>query len=91
MLDILFEYQPITIRMTTISLKLPDDVLEASGKNAGRLNVSRAEYIRWAIVRMNDAMAARTRNERLARASRKVRRESMRVNAEFDAVERDVE
>ena len=77
--------------MTTISLKLPDDVLEASRENAGRLNVSRAEYIRRAIVRMNETMAARTRRERLARASRKVRCESMRVNAEFDAVERDVE
>jgi hypothetical protein len=77
--------------MTTISLKLPDDVLEASGENAGRLNVSRAEYIRRAIVSMNEAMAARRRQERIARASQKVRRESMRVNAEFDAIERDIE
>lgn len=77
--------------MTTISLKLPDDLLETSGDNADRLNISRAEYIRRAIVRMNEAMAARARKESLTRASRKVRRESMRVNAEFDAVERDVE
>jgi len=78
-------------QMSTISLKLPDDLLETSGEHADRLNVSRAEYIRRAIVRMNDAMAARARQERLARASRKVRRGSMRVNAEFDAMERDIE
>jgi Arc/MetJ-type ribon-helix-helix transcriptional regulator len=53
--------------------------------------VSRAEYIRRAIVRMNDDMTAHARAQRLARASRNVRRESMRINAEFDAVERDIE
>lgn len=82
--------------MTTISLKLPDDLLEESGECAKRLHVSRAEYIRLAIARLNDAMAARARNQRLARASRKVRHESMKVNAEFGAAEfegvaRDVE
>lgn len=76
--------------MTTISLKLPDDVLEASSEIAEQLNVSRAEYIRRAIVRMNEEMTARTRARRLAQASRKVRRESMRINAEFEAIERDV-
>jgi len=77
--------------MTTISLKLPDDLLETSGEHAERLHVSRAEYIRLAIARLNDDMAARARARRLARASRKVRRESMRINTEFKAVERDVE
>lgn len=76
--------------MTTISLRLPDDLLETSGEIAGRLKVSRAEYIRRAIERMNDDMTAQARAQRLARASRNVRRESMRINAEFDAVERDV-
>lgn len=76
--------------MTTISLKLPDDLVEASGEHARRLQVSRAEYIRLAIARLNDEMSAGARARRLADASRKVRRESMRVNAEFDAVERDV-
>ena len=76
--------------MTTISLRLPDDLLETSGEIAGRLKVSRAEYIRRAIERMNDDMTAQARAQGLARASRNVRRESMRINAEFDAVERDV-
>jgi metal-responsive CopG/Arc/MetJ family transcriptional regulator len=77
--------------MTTISLRLPDDLLETSGEIADRLHVSRAEYIRRAIERMNKEMTAHARAQRLARASRKVRLESMRINAEFDAVERDVE
>lgn len=76
--------------MTTISLRLPDDLLETSGEIAGRLHVSRAEYIRRAIERMNDDMTAQARAQRLARASRNVRHESMRINAEFDAVESDI-
>lgn len=76
--------------MTTISLKLPDDVLDTSREIAEQLQVSRAEYIRRAIVRMNEDMTARARARRLAHASRKVRRESMRINAEFEAIERDV-
>ena len=77
--------------MTAISLKLPDDLLETSARCAEALRVSRAEYIRRAIERMNRETTARMRAERLAIASRRVRRESMRVNAEFAAVERDVD
>ena len=77
--------------MTAISLKLPDDLLEASSRGAEALGVSRAEYIRRAIERMNRETAARARAERLATASRRVRKESMRVNAEFAAVEREID
>jgi len=75
----------------TISLRLPDDLLETSGEIADWLKVSRAEYIRRAIERMNQEMIARARAQRFARASQKVRGGSMAVNAEFDAVERDIE
>ena len=74
--------------METISLKLPEELLEASGQYATALRVSRAAYIRQAIERMNRGMHARLRAKRLAEASRKVRKESMRVNAEFAAIER---
>ncbi len=77
--------------MAAISLKLPDDLLEASSRCAEALRVSRAEYIRRAIERMNRETSARVRAERLAAASRRVRGESMRVNAEFAAVEGDVD
>jgi len=74
--------------MGAISLKLPDSLLEASRRCAEALRLSRAEYIRRAIERMNRETSARLRAKRLAELSRKVRRESMRVNAEFEAIER---
>jgi metal-responsive CopG/Arc/MetJ family transcriptional regulator len=75
--------------MTSIALKLPDDLIEESSRYASRLRISRAEYIRIAIRRMNRKTAARLQAERLAELSRRVREESMRVNAEFAAIERD--
>ncbi len=75
--------------MGAISLKLPDDLLDASGRCAAALKLSRAAYIRRAVERMNRETRAEVRARRLAEVSRKVRGESMRVNAEFAAVERD--
>jgi|HubBroStandDraft_4_1064222.scaffolds.fasta_scaffold185330_2 metal-responsive CopG/Arc/MetJ family transcriptional regulator len=75
--------------MESISLKLPEELLETSERHARALGISRAEYIRRAIERMNHEAEARIRAERMARASRKVAKESMRVNAEFDRIERD--
>lgn len=75
--------------MKSIALKLPDELLAESGRLAGNLKVSRAEYIRRAIGRMNRFTAAKLRAERLAEISRRVRAESMRVNAEFASFERD--
>ena len=75
--------------MHTISLSLTDAVLERSGRCAEALAISRAEYIRRAIQTMNRETEAQLRADRLANASRKVRDESMRVNAEFEAIEHD--
>jgi metal-responsive CopG/Arc/MetJ family transcriptional regulator len=75
--------------MESISLKLPEELLESSDRCARALKIPRAEYIRRAIERMNREAEARTRAERMARVSRKVRRDSMRVNAAFAAIERD--
>ena len=75
--------------MGAISLKLPDKLLELSGQCAKTLRLTRSEYIRRAIERMNRETRAVVRAKRLAEASKKVRKESMRVNAEFAAFERD--
>lgn len=75
--------------MGAISLKLPDDLLEASSRCAEALKVSRAKYIRRAVEQMNRETRRRLRAKRLAEVSQKVRKESLRVNAEFAAVERD--
>ncbi len=75
--------------MGAISLKLPDDLLETSSRCAEALQLSRAAYIRRAVERMNRQTRAQLRAKRLAEVSRKVRKESMRVNAQFAAIERD--
>ena len=77
--------------MTAISLKLPEQLLSASGECAAALHVSRAEYVRRALERMNRDTRARLRADRLRAASRRVRADSMRINAEFGAIERDVD
>lgn len=69
--------------MALVSLQLPDPLLEKSKRLAEGLNISRAEYIRRAIEEKNRETEAAIRAKRIAAASRKVRRESMRVNAEF--------
>lgn len=75
--------------MGAISLKLPEEILEASRRCADTLHLSRAAYIRRAIERMNRHTQAMLREKRLADASKKVRKESMRVNREFAAIEQD--
>ena len=75
--------------MKAISLKLPEELEEASRRCAALLRLSRAAYIRLAVERMNREMQTRERARRLAEVSRKVRSESMRVNKEFSAIERD--
>jgi len=73
--------------MRAISLKVPEDALETSRRCADTLHLSRAAYIRLAVERMNRQTEAFLRTKRLAEASKKVRKESMRVNREFAAIE----
>ena len=73
--------------MTTLSLRLPDELLHEVDSYAEQLHLPRAAYVRKALEQMNAAVSAQQRRTRLMEASLKVRAESMRVNAEFDAVE----
>ncbi len=75
--------------MRAISLKVSDAALVEAGRMAKSLGVSRAAYIRRAIDRYNEEAAAALRDRRLTAASHKVRAESMRINAEFAAIESD--
>jgi predicted transcriptional regulator len=75
--------------MGAVSLKLSDDLIAASSECARALHLSRAEYMRRAIERMNRETRTEVRDKRLAEASHKVRDESMSVNAEFAAFEQD--
>lgn len=73
--------------MTTVSVRLPDDLLKEADKRARELHISRTEYIRRAIEALNVEHTSRQRRDRIMKASRRVRAESMRVNAEFSAIE----
>jgi len=73
--------------MRVISLNLPEDILETSRRCADTLHLSRAAYIRRAIECMNRQTEALLKAKRLADASKKVRKENMRVNREFAAIE----
>jgi len=73
--------------MTTLSLRLPDDLLHEVDASAEQLHIPRAAYVRKALEQMNTAVAAQRRRARLMEVSLKVRSESMRVNAEFNDIE----
>ncbi len=73
--------------MTTVSIRLPDELLEEADKRAHEMHIPRAEYIRRAIESLNAKAVADQRRHRMMNASRRVREESMRVNAAFDATE----
>lgn len=73
--------------MSTLSLRLPDDLLHEVDTFAEQLHLPRAAYVRKALEQMNAEVAAQRRRARLMEASLKVRGESMRVNAEFDEIE----
>jgi predicted transcriptional regulator len=73
--------------MTTLSLRLPDELLHEVDNYAEQLHLPRAAYVRKALEQMNAAVSAQQRRTRLMEASLKVRGESMRVNDEFSAIE----
>ena len=49
--------------MTTVSLRLPDNLLKEAESGAKILHIPRAEYIRRAIAAMNHEMLAQKRRE----------------------------
>jgi metal-responsive CopG/Arc/MetJ family transcriptional regulator len=75
--------------MTTISIRLPDNVLDEVDKIVKDLNVPRTAYLRQAILSMNSKVKEERRRARVIKLSKRVRKESMRVNAEFSEVEHD--
>jgi len=75
--------------MTTISIRLPDNVLDEVDKIVKDLNVPRTAYLRQAILSMNSKVKEERRRARIIKLSKRVRKESMRINAEFNEVEHD--
>lgn len=77
--------------MSNITLRLPDNILQKVDLNANLLHISRSEYIKNAIIDLNNELEANFRNQKLKAASLRVREESMKVNAEFSEIENDPE
>ncbi len=73
--------------MSTITVTLPDDLLKNSTRDARSLRLSRTAYIRQSLEGINREAERHLCPDRLTQASRKVRGERLRVNAEFDAIE----
>jgi predicted transcriptional regulator len=73
--------------MTTLSLRLPDELLHEVDSYAEQLHLPRAAYVRKALEQMNAAVSAQQRRTRLMEVSLKVRGESMLVNDEFSVIE----
>ena len=73
--------------MSTISIRLKDEMLEELNQHSKKLHIPRAEYVRRAVIAMNKQVDKELRRKRIMEASERVRKESMRINAEFDAVE----
>lgn len=77
--------------MSLISIRLTEKLLHEVDARAHLCKLARTEYIRRALVRMNQEVKNAEQRKRLMRASLKVREESMRINAEFDRIEHDIE
>jgi predicted transcriptional regulator len=75
--------------MTTISIRLADNVLDEVDKIVKDLNVPRTAYLRQAILAMNSKIKEERRRARVIKLSKRVRKESMRIDAEFSEVEHD--
>ena len=73
--------------MATISIRLQDDILTEINDRAQALHIPRAEYVRRAIAAMNEQVTKKMRRKRIIEASKRVRGESIKINAEFAAIE----
>lgn len=73
--------------MTTISIRLPEQLLHDVNKIVHELQIPRAVYVRKALENMNIDVVADKRRKRLMEVSKRVRKESMKVNAEFSRIE----
>jgi len=77
--------------MSVISLRLPEDLLSEVRSHSKRLAISPTEYMRQAIIQMNQKLLVERQKQKLQTASLKVRQESKVVNHEFSQIEKDPE
>jgi hypothetical protein len=73
--------------MKSISLDLPTELLKATDRCSRALGITRAEYFRRSIARMNRQAGAAIRTRRIQRAARKCFAADLKVTSEFAALE----
>lgn len=77
-------------KIATVAIRMPDDVVHNIDAYASDLHLTRSEYIKRAILSMNNMLANEALAQKLRKASQKVRQESMVINAEFSAAEEEL-
>lgn len=77
--------------MKTLTIKLDEDVLAETEKLTSELNINRDRYISEALRKFNAYNRKQALREEMQRASKATTAESMRVLAEFEALEDDYE
>ena len=73
--------------MSVVTIRIPEFDLEKIEKLSKKLRMSRNAYINRAITEFNSNIDLRTKKDILTKDSMKVRKNSMMVNKEFDAIE----
>lgn len=76
--------------MSTVTLRLPDKLIEEANLRAQHLHITRNEYIKKAVENLNKEIRELEKRKRLITISKKVRAESMKVNAEFEMIDYDL-
>ena len=77
--------------MSLVSIRIDDGMLKQAKAHAHHLHLSQTDYIRKAIEQMNNEVSRQERKKILEEASLRVRKESMKINAEFSEIEYDPE
>jgi len=75
--------------MSALTVRIPNKVVDEVNHRAKKLHITRSEYIRKSIENMNKRLQQQELKDKLTKASKLVRRESMIVNSEFSKVEYD--
>ena len=89
MLDYIYVIHIYRYIMSALTVRLPEKVVSEVDMRAQKLHITRSEYIRKSIENMNENLRLQERRNKLMNASKKVKKESMAVNAEFAEVEDD--
>lgn len=77
--------------MSTVTIRIADKIVQETDSRAKSLHITRNEYIKLAIEKMNASLLQDEKRQRLMRLSKLVRAESMDINAEFSEIDHDPE